>query len=116
MHRIADALGIGRVGHPVCPGGGSFSPPQSKSAVADLDQPLEAKPRLQPGLGGDGSGAKVTGWAGGAPSLRDPPPRPAPTREGAGAPYAVVHAAPMFVYKRWTGTAGEVRRASPIAA
>jgi heptosyltransferase III len=77
MHRLADALGIARVGHLVCPGGGSFSPPPY--------------------------GAEVTGWAGGAPSLCDPPPRPSPTGgEGAGAPYAVVHAAPIFVYKRWT--------------
>jgi heptosyltransferase-3 len=52
MHRLADALGIARVGHLVCPGGGAEH------------APLEAR----------------------APA----------------APYSVIHAAPMFVYKRWT--------------
>ena len=87
MHRIADALGIARVGHLVCPRGGSApSPP----------------------LGGEGRGE------GGFPQAQtrgEAPPRPSPTRregagpaarEGAVAPYAVIHAAPKFVYKRWT--------------
>jgi heptosyltransferase-3 len=52
MHRLADALGIARVGHLVCAGGGAER--------ARLDASARA------------------------------------------APYAVIHAAPMFVYKRWT--------------
>lgn len=59
MMRIADALGVPRVGHLVCPGG-----------VPPADAPLH--------------------------------PRPPPAREGGEWDYAVIHAAPMFQYKRWT--------------
>jgi heptosyltransferase-3 len=53
MLRLADALGIARVGHLVCPGGAALANPDPQAAVADAQA------------------------------------------------YAVVHAAPMFVYKRW---------------
>lgn len=56
--RVADALGIARVGHLICPG---MAPPP------------------------DGSKASTGEPAAGRP------------------PYAVVHAAPMFVYKQWHG-------------
>jgi len=58
MLRLADALGVPRVGHLVCPGGAS-RPDSSSTAARD-------------------------------PGVSDPPP------------YAVIHAAPMFQYKRWT--------------
>lgn len=57
MLRLADALGIARVGHLVCPGGVVFSGPARHAAEeSQVD----------------------------------------------GLPYAAIHAAPMFVYKRWT--------------
>jgi heptosyltransferase-3 len=86
MHRLADVLGIARVGHLVCPRGTAFSLPPCGGG---------------PGWGVDGRGTAV-------PQFADPHPRPLPTRgrgaegEAGGAPYAVVHAAPNFVYKRWT--------------
>src|SRR5262245_34531178 len=58
MLRIADALGVARVAHLVCPGGAPL--PDSASTT-----------------------------------MRAP-------RTGDGQPYAVIHAAPMFQYKRWT--------------
>jgi heptosyltransferase-3 len=58
MLRLADALGIARVGHLVCPGG---VPGPGSARQAAEDRPVEGTQ-----------------------------------------PYAVVHAAPMFVYKRWT--------------
>jgi lipopolysaccharide heptosyltransferase III len=64
MMRLADALGIARVGHLVCPGG-----------VLHAD----------------------------ARSPADPPPYPSlRAGESGDVDYAVIHAAPMFQYKRWT--------------
>jgi heptosyltransferase-3 len=60
MHRIADVLGIARVGHLVCPG--------------DLER---GRPRPYPEESGRDARAPKD-------------------------PYAVIHAAPKFVYKRWT--------------
>jgi heptosyltransferase III len=65
MLRLADAIGIARVGHLVCPGG-----------VSSLD-------------GGRASRASHGGET-------------PPFREAAAGDYAVIHAAPMFQYKRWT--------------
>jgi heptosyltransferase-3 len=91
MHCIADALGIPRVGHLVCPRGASApSPP----------------------LGGEGRGEGALPQA----QTRGEAPSPAPSphsrsKTGVNAPmlgrdegcaYAVIHAAPKFVYKRWT--------------
>jgi heptosyltransferase-3 len=65
MLRLADAIGIARVGHLVCPGGVTAADGKRASRAPD---------------GGE------------TPPLRE-------AREG---DYAVIHAAPMFQYKRWT--------------
>jgi heptosyltransferase-3 len=74
MLRLADALGIERVGHLVCPG--------AAPGTASLPPTLPCK----------------AGDAGETPAL--------PCKGRAGRPrsgeYAVIHAAPMFRYKRWT--------------
>jgi heptosyltransferase-3 len=72
MHRITDALGIARVGHLVCPfDTGSRTPPPGGGRSARNSGPD----------GGDSGAANA--------------------QVTKGAPYAVIHAAPKFVYKRW---------------
>jgi heptosyltransferase-3 len=69
MLRLADAIGIARVGRLVCPDGvpGTAGvPPASSAALSEEER--ASRPRSQ----------------------------------GAVADYAVIHAAPMFQYKRWT--------------
>jgi heptosyltransferase-3 len=70
MLRLADALGIARAGHLVCPGGAPGSA------------------GLPPGVSGEERAGR--------------PRSQAPREENPAGGYAVVHAMPMFQYKRWS--------------
>jgi heptosyltransferase-3 len=102
MHRLADVLGIARVGHLVCPRAASPSPrSRGEGRGEGLSLPAQTRgeaPSPAPSLPSPASG----GGRGG----RDLSPHAArgeSTAQWKGAnPYAVVHAAPNFVYKRWT--------------
>jgi heptosyltransferase-3 len=94
MHRIADALGIARVGHLVCP---RVSAPCERRTNAFDDG--GRSPSL---LAGEGRGEGLLHPL--PQEKREPNRRQCEARNAAapGSPYAVVHAAPKFVYKRWT--------------
>ena len=78
MLRVADALGIARVSQLVCPRGGASLPSPFPSASGGLSsQRREA--------------TNADGRTSACSSIVE-----------LGEPYAVIHAAPMFIYKRWT--------------
>ncbi len=128
--RLADALGVARVPHLVCPRGSDRPTPSlsplspSKTGVNALmsgegrgggsggygtEVPHLPTPRsFSPPPCGEGPGVGVGRLGTAVPLPPDPPPRPSPARGegamggGAGRGYAVIHAAPKFVYKGWT--------------
>jgi heptosyltransferase-3 len=104
MLRLADALGVTRVGHLVCP----RDPGTADVGAVDSPRRASPLPRLQ-GRVREGAGSESRASSGAGPLPGPFPQAGEGEGERAGRPrslggrdYAVLHAAPMFHYKRWT--------------